>query len=134
MHYLIAVICFVLALFGVDGHGHHTLVTRAVVDGVDVLYSKTQTIANVADITCLRSASGQCHYRLLVRDCAMPQTRTTTASACNDPPRKFALAVGASTAIAGLPASFTLCVGQDRDTDRTECDTLPAVDPLVLRW
>ena len=134
MHYLIAVIYFVLALFGFDGHGNHTLVTRAVVAGVDVLYSKTQTIANVADITCLRSASGQCHYRLLVRDCAARQPGATVASACIDPVRKFALAAGTSRAIAGLPASFTLCVGQDRDTDLTECDTLPAVDPLVLRW
>ncbi len=135
MHYFIALIYFVLALLGFDGAGSHTLVTRSVVNGVDVLYSQTRTFADVVDITCIRSASGSCHYRLLTRDCAAPRPRATTASACTSGlMQQFAVAAGASREIAGLPARFTLCVGQDNDAARTECNALPAVDPLALRW
>jgi hypothetical protein len=135
MHYLIALIYFVLALLGFDGLGSHTHINRSVVNGVEVLYSKTRTIADVADITCVSSASGSCHYRLLVRGCAVPQTRVAPTSGCvADPVRQFALAAGASREFAGLPAHFTLCVGQDSDVTRTECDRLPAVDALALRW
>lgn len=135
MHYLIALIYFVLALLGFDGVGSHTHVSHSVVNGVEVLYSRTTTIADVADITCIRSVSGSCHYRLLVSDCRTPRRRAMTASSCTpDPARQFALATGASREITGLPAHFTLCVGQDTKTARNECETLPAVDPLALNW
>lgn len=135
MHYLIALIYFVLALLGFDGFGSHTHVNRLVVNGVEVLYSKTRTTADVADISCVRSASGSCHYRLLVRGCAAPPTRAATVPACaSGPARQFVLATGASREFAGLPAHFTLCVGQDSDVARTECDRLPAVDALASRW
>lgn len=135
MHYLIALIYFVLALLGFDGLGSHTHVSRSVVNGVEVLYSKTRTVADVADITCIRSASGSCHYRLLARDCRAPGPRAMTASSCTaDPVRQFALATGASREIKGLPAHFTLCVGQDSDAAHSGCETLPVVDPLASRW
>lgn len=134
MHYLLALIWFVLALVGLDGYGSHSHVTRATVDGVDVLYSRTRVIADIADFTCVRSASGLCHYRLLARDCMAPRSRATTASACKPiPARQFALATGASREITGLPARFTLCVGQHGDAAGAECETLSVLDPLAMR-
>jgi hypothetical protein len=128
MHYLIALIYFVLALTGLDGYGSHTLVTRAVANGADMLYSRTTTIADTADITCVRSASGSCYYRLLVRDCTTPRSHPAAGSTCSaDPPRQFVLAAGASKAIVGLPARFTLCVGQGSDVAHTLCETWPAL-------
>ena len=134
MHYLIALIYFVLALLGFDGLGSHTHVNRLVVNGVEVLYSKTRTTADVADISCVRSASGRCHYRLLVPGCAVPPTRAAMVSGCAEPVRQFVLATGASREFAGLPSRFTLCVDPDGDATRSECDRLPAVDALALRW
>ena len=136
MHYLIALIYFVLALLGFDGVSSHTVVTRAAVNGIDVLYSKARVIADVADISCTRSASGSCHYRLLAHDCAAPRPRARAVSTCtSDPARQFAVAMGASTEMVGLPARFTLCVGQDGDSAHAECETMSAaVDPLASRW
>ena len=132
MHYLIALICFVLALFGVDGVGSHTIVSRSTVNGVDVLYSRARIIADIVDVTCIRSASGSCHYRLLVHDCSAPRPHATTASACApDAARQFAVATGASRQLAGLPGKFMLCVGQDSKSAGADCEELPAADPLA---
>ena len=134
MHYLIALIYFVLAFFGLDGAGSHTIVSRSTVNGIDVLYSKARIIADVADITCIRSASGSCHYRLLMHDCTAPRACATTASACTpDAARQFAVAAGASRQLAGLPGNFMLCVGQDSKSAGADCEQLPATDPLAWR-
>ncbi|OOG52551.1 hypothetical protein B0E47_14715 [Rhodanobacter sp. B05] len=130
MHYLIALIYFVLALFGLDGAGSHTIVSRSTVNGIDVLYSKARIIADVVDVTCVRSASGSCHYRLLKHDCATPRARAATASTCApDAVRQFAVATGASRQLAGLPGNFMLCVGQDSKSAGADCEQLPAIDP-----
>ena|SRR6185312_12318405 len=132
MHYLIALICFVLALFGLDGAGSHTIVSRSTVNGIDVLYSKARIIADIVDVTCVRSASGSCHYRLLEHDCTVPRARSTTASACPpDAARQFAVAAGASRQLAGLPGNFMLCVGQDSKSAGADCEQLPTIDPLA---
>lgn len=132
MHYLIALIYFVLALIGVDGYGSHTLLMRSVVNGADVLYSKTTTIADVADITCVRSTSGSCHYRLLAPDCRGPRPRPAATLVCaNRSVQQFSLVTGASREIVGLPVRFTLCVSQADDPAHTECETLPALDRLA---
>ncbi|HEV7122741.1 MAG TPA: hypothetical protein VGN24_04855 [Rhodanobacter sp.] len=132
MHYLIALIYFVLALTGLDGFGSHTLVTRASSNGADVLYSRTTTIADAADIACVRSASGSCHYRLLARDCIASRLRAVAGSCTADPPRQFVLATGTSKAIVGLPAAFTLCVGQGSDVGYATCETWPAMNASGL--
>ncbi|MEO6798480.1 MAG: hypothetical protein ABI178_00870 [Rhodanobacter sp.] len=135
MHYLIALIYFVLALLGVDGVGSHTIVTHSAVNGVDVLYSRARVVADVADISCIRSASGSCHYRLLTHACTAPRPRATAVSACTSAPaEQFAVAMGASRQIVGLAARFTLCVGQDSEVAHAECETMPTVDPLPSRW
>ena len=77
MHYLIALICLVLSLAGVEGYGSQSHATRATVNGVDVIYSRIRIVADIADITCVRSASGQCHYRLLT--CPRPAARGASA-------------------------------------------------------
>ena len=132
MHYLIALIYFVLALTGLEGYGSHTLVTRAVANGVDVLYSRTTTIADAADITCVRSASGSCHYRLQARDCIASRSRAVAGPCTADPPRQFVLAAGTSKAIVDLPAVFTLCVDQGSEVGHASCETWPAMNASGL--
>lgn len=130
MHYLIALICLVLSLAGVNGYGSHSHATRASVNGVDVLYSRTRIVADIADITCVRSASGRCHYRLLA--CATPVAQVSTCGA--NAAREFVLGSGASRELAGLPASFTLCVGTAADGSGAECETLAAARSPLTGW
>jgi hypothetical protein len=83
MHYLIALIYFLLALIGLDGYGKHTIVTRSAVNGVDVLYSRTRVAAGIADVACISSESGRCHYLVLPADCAAPKPLAAAAALCN---------------------------------------------------
>jgi hypothetical protein len=133
MHYLIALICLVLSLAGVEGYGSQSHATRATVNGVDVIYSRIRIVADIADITCVRSASGQCHYRLLT--CPRPAARGASASACDpDSVRQFVLASGASRDVAGLPGRFMLCVGDSGDAVGAQCDTLAAARSPLVGW
>lgn len=133
MHYLIALICLVLSLAGVEGYGSQSHATRATVNGVDVIYSRIRIVADIADITCVRSASGRCHYRLLT--CPTPGARGAGASGCDaDSVRQFVLASGASRDVAGLPARFMLCVGAGGDGVGAECDTLSAARSPLTGW
>lgn len=133
MHYLIALIWLVLSLAGVEGYGSQSHATRASVNGVDVLYSRTRIVADIADITCVRSASGRCHYRLLA--CPAPGAHATGTPACDrGGARRFVLASGASRDVAGLPARFVLCVGADDDGVGAECDTLSASRSPLAGW
>ena len=133
MHYLIALICLVLSLTGVEGYGSQSHATRASVNGVDVLYSRTRIVADIADVTCVRSANGHCHYRLLA--CPVPVAQGTRASACDpDSVQYFVLASGASRNVAGLPAHFMLCVGAGGGGTGAECDTLSATRSPLAGW
>lgn len=127
MHYLIALIYFLLALVGLDGYGSHTIVTRSAVNGVDVLYSRTRVVAGIADIACISSESGRCHYRVLPADCTVPRPLAVAAALCDiEPHRQFVLPAGASRELAGLPASFTLCVSQNSNNQGADCESTPA--------
>ena len=133
MHYLIALIWLVLSLAGVEGYGSQSHATRASVNGVDVLYSRTRIVADIADITCVRSTSGRCHYRLLA--CPTPGVHATGTPVCGRrDARRFVLASGASRDVAGLPARFVLCVGADGDDVGAECDTLFASRSPLAGW
>ena len=133
MHYLIALIWLVLSLAGVEGYGSQSHATRASVNGVDVLYSRTRIVADIADITCVRSASGRCHYRLLA--CPTPAAHATKAPACEQAgARQFVLASGTSRDVAGLPARFMLCVGAGGDGAGAECNTLSASRSPLAGW
>lgn len=134
MQFLIAVIYFVLALFGIDGPGSRTIAIHSAVNGSDVLYSTTRINAGVAEFACIRSASGRCHYQLLPPDCAPPQSPANTTPECKpDSVRGFVLSAGGHRELVLLPAHFTLCVGQDSDLATANCETLPAVDQVAWR-
>jgi len=133
MHYLIALICLVLSLAGVEGYGSQSHATHASVNGVDVLYSRTRIVADIADITCMRSASGRCHYRLLA--CPTSATHAAKALACDQHgAQQFVLASGASRDVAGLPARFMLCVGAADDGVGAECNTLSRPRSPLTDW
>lgn len=133
MHYLIALIYFVLALFGLDGRGSHGIVTHATVDGIDMLYSRVRVVAAVTEVTCVRRASGQCHYQLLPRDCLLPRPRKApAASSCKaDPAQRFTLAVGARRELAGVLDGLALCVGPDGNASHADCEALASIDSLA---
>lgn len=116
MNKFIALCAFVLSLFGCNG-GASTLVQRASADGSEVLHSRAQVQAGVARFECLRSASGQCHYTVLPRDCDPAGVARGCAA---EPIERFALASGDSRQIAGLQA-FRLCVSARADGPERDC-------------
>lgn len=84
-----------------------TSITRTQANGVDTLYSKGTVVEGQARFQCIASRSGQCHYVVLDPACS-------TDAACAKPPlRRFAVAVGKTEAMRGLPNGFRQCVSQD---------------------
>lgn len=111
MNTLIALIYFVLSLYGVD-IGGSTMVHRSYVDGADTLYSRVVAHPGLARFDCLRSASGQCHYTLVPRGCEAPARLlpATPVELCRPAPvARFAVAPGDSRKVAGLQR-FHVCV------------------------
>jgi len=126
MNRLIAVCYFVLSLYGCDVGGS-TLVHRTQVNGADTLYSKVVTHGGVARFDCVRSVSGQCHYRVFPRDCTSSPASATGASqtpgkrCLSTPIERFAIANGDSRSIPGLQA-FSVCVSADGSGTGTDCE------------
>ena len=114
MRNLIAAIYFLLALFGCDSGGT-TIVTRSIVDGVDIVHASTRIQAGIARFECLASASGECHYTLFPQKCA------SANGACTDKPiDRFALRTGESREVVGLPA-FNACATSDNAEVQADC-------------
>lgn len=106
MRNLFAAVYFLLALFGCEGGGT-TTITQSAVDGDVVIDARTHVKAGVARFECLASASGECHYTLLLARCSRAD------AACGDTPiGRFAMKTGESREIVGLP-EFSACVSQD---------------------
>lgn len=125
MHYLIAFIYFLFALIGIDGQGSRTIITHAVSNGVDVLYSSTRVIGSVAEVACISSASGRCHYRLLSGDCLTSQPpRQLPADCTDDAAQPFVLPAGATRGLAGLAPGVAICVSDDNPVPGSECEPL----------
>lgn len=127
MHYLIAFIYFLFALIGIDGHGSHTIVRHAVSHGVDVLYSRTRVIGGLAEVACISSASGVCHYRLLPGECLEPAPQRALPTACaGDKAAQFVLPAGASRELSGWSRGAAICVSVDHPVTGSDCDLLAA--------
>lgn len=123
MNQLIVLFYFVLSLYGFD-IGGSTLVHRSHVDGADTLYSKVVAHPGLARFECLRSASGQCYYTLVPRDCGAAK-RLAFATPVDDcrsvPVERFAVAPGDSRQWAGLQR-FHVCVSTaDGAPSPTDC-------------
>ena len=117
MRNLLAAVYFLLALFGCD-EGGTTVVTRSVIDGVDVIHARARIKAGIARFECVESTSGQCHYTLLPIQCASP-----TGNCTHQPLDRFAMKSGETREVVGLP-EFDVCVTQDSS----------AVPPTCTRW
>ena len=130
MNKLLALLYFALSLFGVDVGGS-TFIHRTSTDGIDTLYSKAHVAAGVARFECVRSASGQCHYTVIPRDCApAPAPASLLAGGCQSgPTRHFAIDDGASRRVPGLQG-FGLCVSIDPAPAGTDCQV---PEPLAAR-
>ena len=114
MRNLIAAIYFLLALFGCESGGT-TIVTRSVIDGVDIIHARTQIKAGIARFECLASASGQCHYTLFPSKCA-----STDGSCMKKPIDRFTMRAGESREVVGLPR-FSACVTKDDASMTPDC-------------
>lgn len=100
-----------LALAGCE-KSTETSITRINANGVDTLYSKRTVVDGVARFECIASRSGQCHYLVLAAGCSAD-------TACASPPlRQFAVAVGKTEKIRGLPEGFGQCVS---DVHKEQC-------------
>lgn len=113
MNNFIAAIYFLLAMFGYDA-GSTTVITRASVDGADVIYSRTRIMAGIARFECITSASGKCHYTLFPRLCA------SATGDCTPPPERFTMAAGATREVVGMPP-FDACVSRDAIALAPDC-------------
>lgn len=131
MHYLIAFIYFLFALIGIDGHGSHTIVTRQASNGVDVLYSRIRVIGSVAEVACISSASGRCHYRLLPGDClTSPASRRWPAACSGTTTGPFVVPAGATRELVGLAQGVVICVSHDNPLPGSDCQPLADARPV----
>lgn len=125
MRTVIAMIYFLLALFGCDMRGGNTIVSRATVDGIDIVHSETRVTTGMAWFECITSASGNCHYRLFRGEapqggCAAGGAATTPA--CTAPAfAQFVVAAGKVREMAGLPAVFRPCVSHRAGPVTPDC-------------
>lgn len=121
MNKLIAIIYFVLSLYGCEVGGD-TYVDRIRVDGVDALYSKVLAQPAVTRFECLRSVSGHCYYTVYAKDCASrPGARGKPGVCLSEPVEHFPLAKGGSREIPALPR-FRLCVSTQDGAPGPDCD------------
>lgn len=121
MHYLIAAIYFLFALFGWDGWGAHTIATHAFDHGTEVLYSETSITPVLAHFSCVASATGKCHYRLFSAHCDQPVRPASTPACQRMSFRELVVATGKRAELTGLPAHFTFCVNQDAPLPDVPC-------------
>jgi hypothetical protein len=73
----------------------------------------------------VHSASGECHYLVLPKDCAPEAAvHADAADACTTPAiARFTLVTGESHQISGLQ-KFRLCVGSGSDAGGADCQSL----------
>lgn len=119
MSKLIALFQFLLVLCGFN-FGDTSFTDRISIDGIDTLVSKADVQAGIARFSCVRSASGQCHYTLFSKDCAPTPQAATQGNCAPRPIRRFAVASGDSQQITGLP-EFRLCVDADDASPTPDC-------------
>lgn len=113
MRNLIAAVYFLLGLFGCQ-IGSTTTVTRSVIDGVDVIHSRTRTMAGIARFECIASSSGECHYTLFPSRCASSQ------DGCTRPVERFVMSTGETREVVGLP-TFRACVTREEAALTPDC-------------
>lgn len=115
MNRLIALLSFVLALFGVEVDGQRIDHTRRV-DGVEILHSRTRVQHGTALFECMRSASGRCYYTVLPARCAARPSTPCRAPALE----RFVLETGDSRQFAGLQR-FDVCVHTQASRSEAAC-------------
>lgn len=123
MRHCITLLYLLLALAGCNEWGSAT-VNHTVVDGKDVIHSKTRVAGGLAQFDCLESTSGSCHYTLFPADCATSPAGGGTTSCDVVPIERFALAVGASRKVLDMPSGFRPCVSDSDVTVALDCKPL----------
>nr|WP_295382541.1 hypothetical protein [Pseudoxanthomonas sp.] len=116
MRIIATAVSFLLSLVGCQEKPTVTSVVRSEANGVDLIHSRSVIRAGEGRFRCLASATGKCHYVIVVADaCA-------TNGAC--PPRRlqaFDLEVGGERRIADLPRGARPCVDRERMPDAATC-------------
>lgn len=126
MSSILAFVYSLLAMAGFMNGPGTTVVARTTVDGVDLLFSRTEVAPGKAHFQCLRSASGRCHYAVFASQCTTTGSTTgsTGASCTTRPLDSFDLAIGQSRDLTTLPADFRQCVSHRAGTMMPDCTLL----------
>lgn len=113
MRFFTSLVYCLMALAGCYEKTGTTSITRASVDGVNVIFSKTFAADGVATFHCLVSGSGQCHYLVYAERCSDSAAATPCTRQTLD---RFTLMAGQIRELRGLPQQFRECVSaQARD-------------------
>lgn len=107
MNKAIALVYFILSLFGFDAGG--MILVHRIEDGSAAVHSRTRVEAGVARFECLQSASGECHYTVYPRRASRADGAEDTGCGTAPAGRQFSVAAGDSRQITGL-VDFGLCV------------------------
>lgn len=126
MNSILAFVYSLLAAFGLMSGPGTTVVARTTVDGVDLLFSRTEVAPGKAHFQCLRSASGRCHYVVFASQCTTTGTTTGNSGAtCSTRALDtFDLAIGQSRDLTTLPADFRQCVSHRAGAMAPDCTLL----------
>ena len=118
MKTFLAVIAYALSLFGIDV-GSKIRIDHIQDNGTDVLYSEVVAQPTGTRFECVRSASGQCYYTVIRRQCV--STPGTPAIDCTaQPAERFALAKGDSRHVTTLEG-FRMCVSAEAEAASPDC-------------
>ena len=120
MRLMIWLVSFALSLIGCDPPAGVATLSVSSAHGLEIHFTKTTTAEDSGRFECLHSASGRCHYLVLVRDCAAPR-----ADADADCParmlRRFHLEAGAHLRLDDLPPGAAICVGHGTPPAVADC-------------
>lgn len=117
---LIALCYFVLSLYGCD-IGGSTLIHRTQSDGATALHSKVVERPGLAQLECVQSSTGQCHYTLFPRRCANDPAGCQAA-----PVRHVVVADGGNLQVINLQR-VDVCVSAEAGMPDPDCTSPQAV-------
>lgn len=121
MRIITSLMSCLMALAGCNEKPSVTTIHHSAVDGVDTLFSKTTVREGVARFDCFASESGQCHYVVYSERCPSPAPGENPAACQRTSLEDFALAVGGTHEIRGIPQDFHQCVAQQPPAPGNGC-------------
>ena len=113
MRIITSLMSCLMALAGCNEKPSVTTIHHSASGGVDTLFSKTTVTDGVAKFECFASESGQCHFVVYRERCPAPAPGTNPAACQRTTLDDFALGIGKTHEIRGIPQDFRQCVSKD---------------------